>query len=65
MEMYQLKKTNCKAWVRTDAESKVIIKSTGEHYHENSDRKLELLVFFNFKMSIFILCDVLSYNANK
>ena len=28
------------------AESKVIIKSTGEHYHENSDRKLELLVLF-------------------
>ncbi len=31
-------KTNCKARVRTDAESKVIIKSTGEHNHEHLER---------------------------
>lgn len=34
-------KQNFKARIRTDAESKVIFKTTGEHKHDNSERKLE------------------------
>ena len=34
-------KQNFKARVWTDAESIVIFKATGEHNHDNSERKLE------------------------